>query len=107
MERVSQLNTLTYDASLCTGCGMCSAVCPHGVFRQQDHVAVVVRPDVCIECGACELNCPAGAIQVQSGVGCASAMIWAALTRRPEATCGDVSASCSGVSALEATPEET
>ena len=88
MERVSPLHTLEYGAELCTGCGMCSAVCPHGVFRQEDHVAVVARPDDCIECGACQLNCPTSAITVQSGVGCASAMIWAALTRRPEVTCG-------------------
>ena len=109
MSRVSRWNTLEYEATLCSGCGMCTAVCPHGVFRQLDHVASVARPDDCIECGACELNCPTGAISVQCGVGCASAMIWAALTRRREASCGDVPATSCGESALagSARAEET
>ena len=35
-----------------------------------------------MECGACALNCPVQAIEVQSGVGCAWAMISAALRER-------------------------
>jgi hypothetical protein len=42
-----------------------------------------------MECGACQLNCPTHAIAVESGVGCAAAMIRAALTGQKEATCGD------------------
>jgi succinate dehydrogenase/fumarate reductase-like Fe-S protein len=42
----------------------------------------------CIECGACKMNCPAAAIDVDSGVGCAAAMIRAALTGKKEPTCG-------------------
>jgi hypothetical protein len=41
-----------------------------------------------MECGACQVNCAAGAIAVESGVGCAGAMIQAALTGKKEATCG-------------------
>ncbi len=87
MDAVSKLNTLRYDHELCIACDMCWIVCPHGVFEVDDDVARVVRPDECMECGACELNCPTGAIQVDSGVGCAAAMIKAALTGRREATC--------------------
>jgi ferredoxin len=47
----------------------------------------VVRGDACIECGACQRNCPTGAIEVESGVGCAAAMIYSALTGRKE-ECG-------------------
>jgi ferredoxin len=41
-----------------------------------------------MECGACQVNCPTNAISVESGVGCAAAMILAALTGKKEATCG-------------------
>lgn len=51
-----------------------------------------------MECGACERNCPTKAIRVDSGVGCAAAMIRAALTGRKEVTCGcdDDTPSCCG-----------
>jgi len=75
-------NTLRYDASLCIGCGLCSQVCPHGVFNKNGRVAFLVRRESCMECGACQRNCPTGAVQVDSGVGCASGMIRAALSRR-------------------------
>jgi len=88
MKRMSALNTLAYDPALCTGCGMCTAVCPHGVFVLVDHAAAVIRPEACMECGACQRNCPSAAIAVDSGVGCAGAMFLAALTGRKEESCG-------------------
>ena len=83
-------NTLTYDAARCSGCGMCSTVCPHGVFVQPGDVAELVHYERCMECGACSLNCPTGAIAVESGVGCASALMLAALRGKSdeEACCG-------------------
>lgn len=75
-------NTLEYDAELCNRCGTCTAVCPHGVFDRPDGVARLVDPDSCMECGACQLNCAAGAIKVDSNVGCATAMMAAALLGR-------------------------
>lgn len=91
MSKASVLNTLEFDPELCINCGMCSAVCPHGVLVANEHAVMLARPDACMECGACQLNCPTGAIRVQSGVGCASAMIYAALTGRKEVSCGDES----------------
>lgn len=88
-------NTLQYDPQLCTGCGMCIDVCPHGVFTWDTRVALLARPQACMECGACERNCPSGAIRVESGVGCAAAMMYAALTGQDEATCGAEADSCS------------
>jgi NAD-dependent dihydropyrimidine dehydrogenase PreA subunit len=85
---IPTVDTLVYDEALCIGCGMCVAVCPHGVFALQGKVARVVRREDCIECGACDRNCPVDAIQVDSGVGCAAAMIYAALTGRETPTCG-------------------
>jgi formate hydrogenlyase subunit 6/NADH:ubiquinone oxidoreductase subunit I len=43
-----------------------------------------------MECGACQKNCPVAAIQVETGVGCASAMIRGALTgKEPSCGCSD------------------
>jgi len=81
-------NTLRYNPSRCINCGMCLIVCPHAVFGEGSDVVSLINPDLCMECGACQKNCPAGAITVNSGVGCASAMINAALRGSDEVTCG-------------------
>ena len=81
-------NTLQYDPKLCTNCGFCSTVCPQGVFEAGETSARMVNRSACIECGACMLNCEPRAIQVQAGVGCAAAMIQAALTGKKEPACG-------------------
>jgi NAD-dependent dihydropyrimidine dehydrogenase PreA subunit len=82
-------NTLRYDEKKCVNCGVCTIVCPHGVFVNGEKSAVAKKPEACMECGACQLNCPTGAITVDSGVGCAAAMIRAALKGKKleEATC--------------------
>jgi len=87
MFNAYQTNTLVYLPELCNGCGMCVNVCPHAVFSMNGRLAVLVHPQACMECGACQLNCVKGAISVESGVGCASAMIRAALTGQKEITC--------------------
>jgi NAD-dependent dihydropyrimidine dehydrogenase PreA subunit len=81
-------NTLEYDPELCINCGMCSTVCPHRVFSLDGNVAKLVNPQACMECGACQLNCPTKAIKVDNGVGCASAMMLAAVKGKKEVTCG-------------------
>lgn len=80
--------TLQYNPELCNGCRMCSIVCPHDVFEQDGRVAQLINPEACMECGACQHNCPTGAITVDAGVGCATALMLAALTGKKEATCG-------------------
>jgi NAD-dependent dihydropyrimidine dehydrogenase PreA subunit len=69
---------------------MCAIVCPHRVFTAGVQKAVLVNPENCMECGACQLNCPSAAIIVDSGVGCASAMIWAALRRKRDVECAPI-----------------
>jgi NAD-dependent dihydropyrimidine dehydrogenase PreA subunit len=81
-----KVNTLQYIPELCIACAMCWEVCPHGVFAE-GKTAQLVKQAACMECGACALNCPTNAIAVQSGVGCAAAMIKAALTGSKEKGC--------------------
>jgi len=75
MKYLANVSTLHYASEKCTGCGRCAEVCPHGVFALQEKRAVVIDRDQCMECGACALNCEYGAIAVNSGVGCAAALI--------------------------------
>lgn len=90
MQDAYDTNTLVYHPDRCAGCGMCSIVCPHRVFVQTGDVAELARASDCMECGACRMNCPTGAIEVDSGVGCAQALMLASLTGRDEddACCG-------------------
>lgn len=87
--------TLTLDENKCTGCGMCTKVCPHAVFSIVEKKAVLVDRDACMECGACAMNCPFEAVQVRSGVGCAAGII-AGILSNSEPNCGGPSCGCSG-----------
>jgi ferredoxin len=87
MFNAYQTNTLQYNPSACIGCGLCVDVCPHGVFQMNGRLAYLVNVPNCMECDACQMNCPVEAITVERGVGCAAAMIRAALTRRKEPSC--------------------
>lgn len=94
---LSPRNTLEFNAEACINCGMCSAVCPQSVFApgaRGTRRVQIVQADACMECGACQLNCPTGALKVDSGVGCAAAMINAALRGLKEPTCGDPEPAC-------------
>ncbi len=79
--------TLALDAEKCNGCGMCEIVCPHSVFSVLDRRADIVNRDSCMECGACAVNCPTEAISVEAGVGCAAAVVNAALGRTSSDCC--------------------
>jgi NAD-dependent dihydropyrimidine dehydrogenase PreA subunit len=79
--------TLHLDGEKCVGCGMCMVVCPHGVFILQNRNAEILHRDACMECGACSTNCPTGAISVQTGVGCAAAVINSMLGRTSSSCC--------------------
>ncbi len=82
--------SLELDQGRCIGCGLCVEVCPHAVFSIVDRIASIDARDRCMECGACKRNCPAKAIKVQSGVGCAYAVLNGFLTgREPSCGCDD------------------
>jgi NAD-dependent dihydropyrimidine dehydrogenase PreA subunit len=80
--------TLKYDDDKCIGCGMCTQVCPHGVFAMNDGKAVITDRDLCMECGACAMNCEYGAITVNAGVGCAAAVISSVIGGLDSPCCG-------------------
>ena len=88
--------TLEYDPSRCTGCRVCTQVCPHGVFAMEDGRAVVVDRGRCMECGACALNCAWDAIRVEAGVGCVSALLSASIRNRLGIRSSDTGSSGSG-----------
>jgi len=97
IESAYLTNTLEYDSTICVNCGACILVCPHEVFAEGEDAVVLARAEDCMECGACQRNCPVDAIRVESGVGCAAALINAAVKGgEPRCGCdgGDTSASC-------------
>jgi len=82
MHYLKNVVTLQLDENKCTGCGMCLEVCPHEVFTMNSSHTVIQNRNACMECGACSLNCPVDAISVESGVGCAAAVINTLLGRK-------------------------
>lgn len=51
------------DHKTCTGCGMCSNICPVNAIKMQngenDFVFPTIDESVCIRCGLCKRKCPA------------------------------------------------
>jgi NAD-dependent dihydropyrimidine dehydrogenase PreA subunit len=92
-RHLKNVTTLELDRTKCTGCGRCTEVCPHGVFRLETgngRKAAIADRDVCMECGACAKNCPATAVTVRAGVGCAAAIVKSMFTGgEPTCGCGD------------------
>jgi Fe-S-cluster-containing hydrogenase component 2 len=87
LRYIEDVVTLRYDEEKCTGCQLCTMVCPHGVFVMEGSRAKLVDRGACMECGACQRNCAFGAISVESGVGCAAAII-ASWFNKGEVACG-------------------
>jgi NAD-dependent dihydropyrimidine dehydrogenase PreA subunit len=83
---LDNVTTLELDAAKCVGCTRCTQVCPHGVLMMAGKQVDIIDRDACMECGACQKNCPTDALTVDSGVGCAIAMIVGSL-RGTEPTC--------------------
>jgi len=87
MVYLKNVVTLALDEEKCLGCGTCLLVCPHAVLVRNNGKVRIIDRDACMECGACAVNCPADAIHVEAGVGCAAAVINAALGRQNSSCC--------------------
>lgn len=72
---LSGVSTLKLHQKVCIGCGLCTRVCPHTVYRVDNGKACIRDLDGCMECGACARNCPVQAIDLNPGVGCAAYII--------------------------------
>ncbi len=55
---------MTVNRRLCSGCGLCVAVCPYGarVMNEEEWIAEVIDV-LCQGCGACVVACPNKATQ--------------------------------------------
>ena len=95
MKYLKNVVTLQHFPELCTGCGMCLAVCPHRVFRAEGGKVAIADRDACMECGACARNCPVGALYVKNGVGCAVGILNAKLGRTSGCFCEEQACCCS------------
>ena len=85
---LKNVSTLEIMPDRCMGCGTCIDVCPHAVLELNEAGRVWIRDkDACMECGACSRNCPTEALSVQTGVGCAAAVINAMLGREGSCCC--------------------
>ncbi len=90
MKYLSDVSTLNLIEKNCTGCKICTMVCPREVLGIKEKKAYIKDKDLCIECGACEMNCEFDAIKVDSGVGCATAIINSMITGgEPSCDCSE------------------
>jgi ferredoxin len=87
MVYLKNVTTLRLDPENCIGCGIFAEVCPHEVLTFSEGKIRIANRDACMECGACSRNCPVQAVRVKSGVGCAAAVINAALGRKNTGCC--------------------
>jgi len=55
--------TAQVDVGLCTGCGICTDICPMYAITITDDKARI-EAEKCSGCGVCEDECPMGAIHV-------------------------------------------
>ena len=94
-QYIKNVVTLQLDTQKCSGCTMCTVVCPHAVFKMKNKKTFINNKDKCMECGACAKNCPENAITVRTGVGCAAGIINGLLKgTEPSCDCSSQKSKC-------------
>lgn len=66
MQLLRQIELPALDATRCTGCGLCPAVCPTACLAMSGPLPWLPRPLDCVSCGLCAAVCPAGAITLRA-----------------------------------------
>jgi 2-oxoglutarate ferredoxin oxidoreductase subunit delta len=61
---VTQGPPVRVDPELCKDCGICVALCPHGVLVAVPGGVRVEKAEACSRCRMCEVHCPDFAIEV-------------------------------------------
>jgi len=88
LRYIDNMATLKLHTDLCVGCGLCTTVCPNGLFAREGPKARVADRNGCMECGACARNCPVAAISANPDVGCAAYIISGWIKGKDNASCG-------------------
>lgn len=67
------MTVITVDEKLCTGCGICSRICPGRIIIKPEDEKIPYVPkeleNMCINCGHCEAFCPENALLAGSTQG--------------------------------------
>ncbi|GAF99449.1 unnamed protein product, partial [marine sediment metagenome] len=82
LELQPELPEIEVTEDLCSGCGVCVAVCGYDapkLEKSDKGLAAVIDDLKCKRCGLCVSACPAGAITTTDGLVEATANIYAAL----------------------------
>ena len=53
------------NEAVCTGCGLCCALCPTDCLIMAGPMPWMPRPAACIGCAVCALACPAAALDMK------------------------------------------
>jgi len=85
LELQPEIPSIEINEELCSGCGICVAVCYYDAVRleKRDGGSVAVIDDIrCKRCGLCESACPAWAIRIKDDLAETIDNTYAALSRR-------------------------
>jgi NAD-dependent dihydropyrimidine dehydrogenase PreA subunit len=67
----SEIAPIVLKSDLCSGCGVCVAVCPYGAMelsRENGGLVAVMDTIKCKRCGLCVSTCPSGAITINDSL---------------------------------------